>query len=95
VVLIEPGGDYPDLLVRKNKDGDYEVIEADCPHLGCTVEFKPDAGVWGEWVCPCHGSRFDTDGAVLGGPTDDVLMVPDSEVKGDELVIDLTELKGR
>lgn len=34
-----------------------------CPHLGCTVESTVDG-----FVCPCHISRFDRQGALLHGP---------------------------
>ena len=34
-----------------------------CPHLGCTVERRPDG-----FQCPCHGSQFAPDGEVRRGP---------------------------
>ncbi len=34
-----------------------------CTHLGCTVERSENG-----YQCPCHGSRFDTSGAVQRGP---------------------------
>jgi cytochrome b6-f complex iron-sulfur subunit len=37
---------------------------ATCSHAGCTVNWKADQK---EFVCPCHGSRFAVDGAVLPG----------------------------
>lgn len=39
------------------------AISNTCTHLGC-VATTTEIG----FDCPCHGSRFDPDGSVLGGP---------------------------
>src|SRR5512147_1086721 len=39
------------------------AISNTCTHLGCVVA-TTEVG----FDCPCHGSRFDPDGDVLGGP---------------------------
>jgi cytochrome b6-f complex iron-sulfur subunit len=39
------------------------VISTTCTHLGCSVAVA-DTG----FACPCHGSRYDQDGNVTGGP---------------------------
>lgn len=41
----------------------FDALSLICTHLGCTVEQKPDG-----FTCPCHGSRYDTQGNVLRGP---------------------------
>jgi cytochrome b6-f complex iron-sulfur subunit len=33
-----------------------------CPHLGCTVPWRPDFTYGG---CPCHGSTFTKEGGIL------------------------------
>jgi glycine/D-amino acid oxidase-like deaminating enzyme/nitrite reductase/ring-hydroxylating ferredoxin subunit len=51
--------------VYRDPAGDLHAVSATCTHLGCLVTFN-DAEH--SWDCPCHGSRFGVDGAVLHGP---------------------------
>ena len=41
------------------------AISSVCTHLGCTVAWKADQK---QFVCPCHGSRYDDQGRVVQGP---------------------------
>jgi Rieske Fe-S protein len=49
----------------KDEAGAVHALNPRCTHMGCTVD-------WNEadrtWDCPCHGSRYSVDGAVLEGP---------------------------
>lgn len=36
-----------------------------CPHMGCSMKWNKAEHTWD---CPCHGSRFSRDGAVLNNP---------------------------
>lgn len=51
--------------VYKDETGKCHVVNPRCPHLGCEVEWNPDEK---SWDCPCHGSRFDCDGALIDNP---------------------------
>lgn len=51
--------------VYRDEDGTLHAVSLRCTHLGCLLRFN---GAERSWDCPCHGSRFDVDGAVLEGP---------------------------
>lgn len=51
--------------VYRDDDGKLHAVDSTCTHLGCTVGFNDAERTW---ECPCHGSRFATDGSVLQGP---------------------------
>jgi glycine/D-amino acid oxidase-like deaminating enzyme/nitrite reductase/ring-hydroxylating ferredoxin subunit len=53
------------LAVYRAYDKKLVVRSAICPHMGCVVHFNQAEQTWD---CPCHGSRFNTDGSVLEGP---------------------------
>ncbi len=48
-------------LVRSDTDS-VTALNADCPHAGCRVDFRPDRGLY---QCPCHDSSFDVDGRIF------------------------------
>ncbi len=52
-------------IKRSDNANDILVLNSRCTHLGCTVNWKPEAQAF---VCPCHDAKFSVTGAVLGGP---------------------------
>lgn len=53
------------LAVCRDMAGTLHVHSAACTHLGCHVNWNATEQCWD---CPCHGSQFAPDGAVLNGP---------------------------
>jgi ubiquinol-cytochrome c reductase iron-sulfur subunit len=45
-----------------------------CTHLGCVP--IGEAGDFGGWFCPCHGSHYDISGRIRKGPAPLNLPVP-------------------
>jgi len=50
------------LAIGRDAGGVYAVTLV-CTHAGCLAGVDAE-----EIICPCHGSRFDANGAVLRGP---------------------------
>ena len=57
--------------------GEWLVQMGVCTHLGCVP--LGDAGDFGGWFCPCHGSHYDTAGRIRKGPAPTNLPVPVAE----------------
>jgi cytochrome b6-f complex iron-sulfur subunit len=70
------------LLVREGEQ--VRALDLTCTHQGCAVAKRRD-----QLVCPCHGSRFDLQGAVLRGPATERLATYPVERDGDSVVIRL------
>lgn len=50
------------------------VIIGVCTHLGCVP--ISNAGDWGGYYCPCHGSHYDAAGRIRKGPAPSNMEVP-------------------
>ena len=71
-------------VLRRQSETEIAAISLVCTHLGCTVN-RVETG----FQCPCHGSQYDTDGIVVGGPAPKTL--PWLEIKkmpGGQIEID-------
>lgn len=53
------------------------VMIGSCTHLGCVP--LGQAGDFGGWFCPCHGSHYDTAGRIRTGPAPENLHIPPYE----------------
>ncbi len=53
------------LAVYRDAAGGLHARSAVCTHVGCIVHWNSTEK---SWDCPCHGSRFTTDGEVISGP---------------------------
>lgn len=63
-----PNQQIGNVILRKTTDGpigsadQIEAFTDICPHLGCTVDYKPGAPPDKAFKCPCHASAFSLDG---------------------------------
>lgn len=78
-----PGEDAIDENRTLDEAGEWLVMMGVCTHLGCVP--LGNAGDFGGWFCPCHGSHYDTAGRIRKGPAPTNLPVPTAVITGTNL----------
>tara|TARA_Y100000992_G_scaffold115389_1_gene75527 strand:- start:3647 stop:4243 length:597 start_codon:yes stop_codon:yes gene_type:complete len=64
--LVEgPKGDAHYLITTSNGKLENFALNAVCTHLGCVVPWNPSEN---KFMCPCHGSQYNSEGKVVRGP---------------------------
>jgi cytochrome b6-f complex iron-sulfur subunit len=56
------------IIIMRTGETQYLALSKVCTHQSCTVEYSGS-----QLVCPCHQSKFDTNGNVLQGPATSAL----------------------
>jgi len=64
---------------------DYLIVLGVCTHLGCVP--IANAGDFGGYYCPCHGSHYDCSGRIRKGPAPLNLEVPAYEFPEENLCV--------
>lgn len=81
-----PGGHpiFVQRIAAGNAPASFHALSAICTHKGCAVAWNAGAK---QFVCPCHGGKFDVSGRNIGGPPPAPLpSLPIRVVKGIVLV---------
>lgn len=71
--------------VVRMEDGSFLAIWQKCTHLGCSVPFVEAED---QFHCPCHGSLYNRNGDVMGGPAPRPLDFFPVEIKDGEVFVD-------
>lgn len=64
---------------------EWAILIGVCTHLGCVP--IANAGDYGGYYCPCHGSHYDASGRIRKGPAPLNLEIPYYEFPTEDLVI--------
>jgi cytochrome b6-f complex iron-sulfur subunit len=75
------------VYIVRTAEGFY-ALSSTCTHLGCMTRYDVAGG---EIDCPCHGSRFQLDGRVRGGPAPRSLPRLRLSVERGVLVVDTSQ----
>lgn len=81
---VPDGSDAEDKNRALDESGEWLVMMGVCTHLGCVP--LGDAGEFGGWFCPCHGSHYDTAGRIRKGPAPKNLPVPVATFVSDSII---------
>ncbi len=64
--------------------GAFLALDSLCTHQACNLNWDSDST---SFFCPCHGSKFDTEGNVLDGPaTEPIKSYPTKVEEGNILI---------
>jgi cytochrome b6-f complex iron-sulfur subunit len=74
------------LLIIRNPQNSSKVIaiSSTCPHKGCEVDWKAKGN---QFVCPCHGAKFNPDGNVIKGPATRPLASFKAKIEGNLVLV--------
>lgn len=70
---------------QRVKNPEWLVMLGICTHLGCVP--IGEAGDYGGWFCPCHGSHYDISGRIRKGPAPLNLEIPEYEFSDDSTLV--------
>jgi ubiquinol-cytochrome c reductase iron-sulfur subunit len=73
---------HPETDEARVRKPEWLILIGICTHLGCIPKGQGGGDPRGEfdcWLCPCHGSHFDTSGRIRKGPAPTNLEVPPYE----------------
>jgi ubiquinol-cytochrome c reductase iron-sulfur subunit len=71
----------PETDDQRVKKPEWLVMLGVCTHLGCVP--IGEAGDYGGWFCPCHGSHYDISGRIRKGPAPLNLEIPTYDFSDD------------
>jgi ubiquinol-cytochrome c reductase iron-sulfur subunit len=74
----------PQTDAQRVKKPEWLIVIGVCTHLGCVP--IGHEGPFEGWLCPCHGSVYDTSGRIRQGPAPLNLFVPEYSFLGDTKV---------
>ncbi len=75
-----------DLIAVRLNAGGVKVFSSICTHLGCQIKWDPTEG---NFLCPCHMGRFDTDGKVIAGPPPEPMPEFPVRIEGDNIFVEV------
>ncbi|HIK16750.1 MAG TPA: cytochrome b6-f complex iron-sulfur subunit [Leptolyngbyaceae cyanobacterium M33_DOE_097] len=75
-------GDPTYIIVKEDKSLADFGLNAVCTHLGCVVPWNPNEN---KFMCPCHGSQYNSEGKVVRGPAPLSLALVHATVEEDKL----------
>jgi Rieske Fe-S protein len=79
------GGLVTPLAVTRLSEAEAVTVSRICTHQSCTVALPGGPGATLD--CPCHGSRFRTNGQVVNGPAARALAQFPTRIVGNEVVV--------
>ncbi|KAH9220190.1 cytochrome b-c1 complex subunit Rieske [Leptodontidium sp. 2 PMI_412] len=67
------------------KKPEWLIMVGVCTHLGCVP--IGEAGDFGGWFCPCHGSHYDISGRIRRGPAPLNLEIPEYDFADENALV--------